>query len=262
MFPRYLTIAPIVPSLTTTTDLARDEPNAYREDHSLALQTTTPFNDVETPCQADPPIHPNASTLSQSAQLTIHACVNPPRLSFRQRQPLNVPSGFVLQARGYPSQRLQDLAEPSSNPPQPLADNPSPRYRPIIETFVQDIDSEDRAPEANETVSMQEHLPAAPKVQKIPVPSENFPNVLEEGLHASPHRFRCHRIHPYRLQVPARSRLVPGTRFRLRVTSGRFPATLACYIAVQDFPDKPGTIDTSIKDSQARSTYQSYLDFT
>jgi hypothetical protein len=35
----------------------------------------------------------------------------------------------------------------------------------------------------------------------------------------------------------------------------------ACYIAVQAFPDKPGRIDTSTKDSQARSTYQSCMVF-
>jgi len=36
----------------------------------------------------------------------------------------------------------------------------------------------------------------------------------------------------------------------------------ACYIAVQAFPDKPGAIDTSIKDPQARSTYQSCIIFS
>jgi len=36
----------------------------------------------------------------------------------------------------------------------------------------------------------------------------------------------------------------------------------ACYIAVQVFPDSPGAIDTSIKESQARSTYQSCMIFS
>jgi hypothetical protein len=35
----------------------------------------------------------------------------------------------------------------------------------------------------------------------------------------------------------------------------------ACYIAVQAFPDNPGAIDTSIKNSQARFTYQSCMTF-
>ena len=35
----------------------------------------------------------------------------------------------------------------------------------------------------------------------------------------------------------------------------------ACHVAVQAFPDKPGAIDTSVKDSQARSTHQSCMDF-
>jgi hypothetical protein len=35
-----------------------------------------------------------------------------------------------------------------------------------------------------------------------------------------------------------------------------------CYVAVQAFPDKPGAIDTSIKDSQARLTYQSCMFFS
>ena len=35
----------------------------------------------------------------------------------------------------------------------------------------------------------------------------------------------------------------------------------ACYVAVQASSDKSGTIDTSVKDSQARSTYQSCIDF-
>jgi len=33
----------------------------------------------------------------------------------------------------------------------------------------------------------------------------------------------------------------------------------ASYIGVQAFPDKPGAIDTSLKDSQARSTYTNHL---
>jgi hypothetical protein len=33
----------------------------------------------------------------------------------------------------------------------------------------------------------------------------------------------------------------------------------ACYIAVQAFPDNPGAIDTSIKNSKARPTYQSCM---
>jgi len=36
----------------------------------------------------------------------------------------------------------------------------------------------------------------------------------------------------------------------------------ACYIAVQAFPDNPGAIDTSIKDSQAHPTYKSYMLFS
>jgi len=35
----------------------------------------------------------------------------------------------------------------------------------------------------------------------------------------------------------------------------------ACYIAVQAFPNSVGAIDTSIRDSQARSTYQSCIIF-
>jgi hypothetical protein len=36
----------------------------------------------------------------------------------------------------------------------------------------------------------------------------------------------------------------------------------ACYIAVQAFPESPGAIDTSTKDSQARPTYQSCMIFS
>ena len=35
----------------------------------------------------------------------------------------------------------------------------------------------------------------------------------------------------------------------------------ACYIGVQGLPEKPGSIDTSIKDSQACPVFQSHLDF-
>ena len=36
----------------------------------------------------------------------------------------------------------------------------------------------------------------------------------------------------------------------------------ACYIVVQAFPNSVGAIDTSIRDSQARSTYQSCINFS
>ena len=36
----------------------------------------------------------------------------------------------------------------------------------------------------------------------------------------------------------------------------------ACYVAVQAFPEKPGVIDTSIKDAKARPTYQSSIVFS
>ena len=36
----------------------------------------------------------------------------------------------------------------------------------------------------------------------------------------------------------------------------------ACYVAVQAFPDRPGAIDTSIKDTQVRPTYQSCMFFS
>jgi regulator of nonsense transcripts 1 len=36
----------------------------------------------------------------------------------------------------------------------------------------------------------------------------------------------------------------------------------ACYVAVQGVPERPGVIDTSVKDSQARSIYRPYMVIT